>query len=130
MAKSFRFLVWCSVIVILFVILPLAAVLNLPADGKRGPFWDKYQQVQIDMTQAQVEALLGPPADEICLGFGHHRFGWLDNGQQITVSYSYAGNRGIVVSKSFLLKPKQRWPLWNREAASDEWELLDQFPPE
>jgi hypothetical protein len=42
----------------------LAWVAYLEPWARRGPFWDKYQQVRLRMSQSEVEGILGPPALE------------------------------------------------------------------
>jgi hypothetical protein len=100
---------------------------------KHGPFWDKYQQIQLDMTKEQVEALLGPPADEEVWGMGSLCTSWRENGQGINVWYGWNGEAYLVVSKSFLAKPgwwKRWWPLRKPVTPVGELELLDCEPPD
>src|SRR4051794_35894657 len=99
MRRSLRFRVWCSIVVVVLVALSVTAVFTLSRDRKsnarpevmkRDTFWDKYQKIQVDMTQADVEAILGPPADQVVSGlFGPLDTGWVENGQRINVVYAW-----------------------------------------
>jgi hypothetical protein len=126
---SLRFRAWLSLVVALLVVCSIAAAFLFPRDGKRGPFWDKYQQVELDMTKEQVEAILGPPAYEDSWGTGNLEMGWEEDGQRIEVSYGWSRKGEVVGCKSFAGNPRRRkrwWPLWGPATAAEPFELLDE----
>jgi hypothetical protein len=105
--------------VLLFVVCPLAAYFRVSGEAKHGSYWDKYQQVQIGMTQPQVEAILGPPESEDHFGggFAGHWSYWQEN-QRVSPPFSehvhvYFSLDGTVVYKEF------RAPTWWSKAR--EW---------
>jgi hypothetical protein len=74
--------------------------------NRRGPFWNKYQQVQPGMTKQQVEAILGPPTDEdFGSGLGNYNYVgiWQDGNQTMYVHFW----RDRAYEKSFY--PKAVW---------------------
>ena len=73
----------------------------------RGPFYDKYQQVQFGMTEKEVFAILGPPMDEEYPGgsMGCACYYWFDGEQGIVVDFF----EGEVFGKAF------------RRARSSDW---------
>jgi hypothetical protein len=76
---------------------------------RRGPFWDKYQKVQLGMTKRAVEDILGPPTDEEQLGgIGAPTICvWVNGDQRIGVSYQPLGPKGemIATRRGFLPLP-------------------------
>jgi hypothetical protein len=66
----------------------------------RGPFWEKYQQVQMGMTEQQVTALLGPPTAKEHLGGSTAPYAliWKNDSQIITVQFY---SDGIAYEKHF-----------------------------
>jgi hypothetical protein len=73
---------------------------------RRNPFLAKYERVQMGMTQQEVEALLGPPADEDdaggSLGPPPHVCVWVEGREMICVAFDAdhpVGNRNKVAFK-------------------------------
>jgi hypothetical protein len=95
---------------LLGILVPLAVVcvvLVVGNDGRVGPFWAKYRQVEIGMSNDQVIAILGPPSDEDhsdCT-FGEHFFWKVPDG---TVEV-FCDIEGIVYDKK---APRETW--WER----------------
>jgi hypothetical protein len=58
-----------------------------------GPFWEKYQKVQFNMTEDEVKALLGPPSVVESPGgsLGDSCFAWFDGSQTIAVDFDEIG---------------------------------------
>jgi hypothetical protein len=54
--------------------------------SRRGPFWDKYQQVRAGMTEKEVEEILGPPLGCDDMSFSRH-CGWKKEQQRIGMVY-------------------------------------------
>jgi hypothetical protein len=57
---------------------------------RRGPFWDKFMQIQPGMTQEEIEAFLGPPVIDIDMGggFSDHECTWKAGAQRIIVDFN------------------------------------------
>jgi hypothetical protein len=78
------------------------------------PFWDKYQRVQLGMTEAQVEEICGPPT---AMHFPGKRFlamsyEWTEGDQSIAIDLDMDGKVG---EKRFRLG-QRIWQLPEREA--------------
>jgi hypothetical protein len=90
----------------------LAWVAYLEPWARRGPFWDKYQQVRLGMSQSEVEGILGPPALEEGGGFMPLCAAWFEGRQAIAVNFDPEGR---ATEKRFRVG-RSRW--WVREGAS------------
>jgi hypothetical protein len=57
---------------------------------RRGPFWDKYQQIQPGMLQKEIEAFLGPPVRDIEYGGigADQECTWKAGAQRIVVDFN------------------------------------------
>jgi hypothetical protein len=93
---------------------------------RRGPFWQKYQQVQYDMTVKEVEAILGPPSDREHLGggFSPEIYIWEQDEQWISVEFlpSVRHNADAVIRKRF--HPEPWWKSlrdWLFRRSSTKW---------
>jgi hypothetical protein len=89
------------------------AALVIYCDRARGPFWEKYQKVRLDMTGEEVVETLGPPALEEYPGgsLGGFCLAWFEGGQTIAVDFDIEGR---VTEKRFRLG-RNLW--WVRERA-------------
>src|SRR4051812_9699974 len=69
---------WLWLLGILVPLVVVCLVLVLGNDGRVGPFWAKYRQVEIGMSNDQVIAILGPPSEEVSPGgtCGDHFYYW------------------------------------------------------
>jgi hypothetical protein len=75
---------------------------------RRTPLWDKYQKVQLGMTEAEVKDILGPPtAEETVGGLGPTAFDWVQGEQRIIVFFFPEPRGELAVKKGFL--PKSVW---------------------
>src|SRR6266536_5071904 len=63
-----------------------------------GPFWEKYQKVQLGMTDKEVIAILGPPDYDLAVGLGRSYLDWYEGRQTISVELDVYGR---VTEKSF-----------------------------
>src|SRR5438270_80346 len=74
---------------------------------RRGPLWDKYERVQIGMTESQVRSVLGPDAELEYFGGGLSNPDLIlkEGGKTLSVEL-YFGD-GTVVRKDF--RPRPRW---------------------
>src|SRR5262249_45262117 len=76
--------------------------------GREGPFWDKYQKVQLGMTEEEVEDILGPPRYEEYTGGsnGPRVCIWVEGEQRIGVAFDFGTKfpfgPSVVVKKGFL----------------------------
>jgi len=59
----------------------------------RGPFWEKYQKVQLSMTEKEVKEILGPPILEEFGGgsLGPYCLAWFEGDQTIAVDFDLDG---------------------------------------
>jgi hypothetical protein len=74
---------------------------------RRGPFWDKYRQVQLSMWDVEVEAILGPPAETESIGGGTSNWYMLWRDGERTITVWFGAGTGRVMSKEFL--PRMWW---------------------
>lgn len=59
----------------------------LEARKRRGPVWDKYQKVQLGMTEEQVKGLLGSPDSVEGGGLSPSCLAWFEGDQTIAVIF-------------------------------------------
>jgi hypothetical protein len=59
--------------------------------GRSGPFWDKYQKVQLGTTETEVEKILGPPDLEEGGGLMSLCLAWFEGDQTIAVDFDLDG---------------------------------------
>jgi hypothetical protein len=75
---------------------------------RAGPFWDKYQRIQMRMTEQEVTDMLGPPTYKESFGgsFGASYYTWDEGKQRIVVQFDYCSDgtdlKWGVVEKQFL----------------------------
>jgi hypothetical protein len=105
---------WSVALCLVLVVAAVVASLLIDDGLKRhGPFWDKYQKVQVGMRASEVKAILGPPAPRKVSGGGLHLFGsvWQEGGREIEVEWAlpFSGyppiGEGVVSEKRFRPKP-------------------------
>src|SRR5258708_190566 len=80
------------------------AILLFCFPWRHGPFWDKYQKVQLGMNKKEVEAILGPAMYEDWPGgFGAHVCWWDEGEQRIIVSFraNYSSGETFTYKKWF-----------------------------
>jgi hypothetical protein len=78
-------------------------------EQRRGPFWDKYQRVQLGMTGKEVEEILGPPNIKEGGGLMPETFGWCQGEEVIAVDFDIDDRAS---AKRFL--PETMWEeLWH-----------------
>jgi hypothetical protein len=67
---------------------------------QRGPFWEKYQQVQVDMEEEEVMSILGPPTwvEDQGGASSPYSLHWAEKGQTISVQFD---GFGIASDKHF-----------------------------
>jgi hypothetical protein len=101
---------------VFLLVCAVAVYFLLSRDERHGPFWDKYLRVQYGMTQKEVEAVLGPAADEEDLGGigADHCCGWEENGQRINIYFNGVRRDGEYGAhrKAFLLKTAPATDMW------------------
>jgi hypothetical protein len=85
---------------------------------RRGPYWEKYQQVQYGMTQKEIEAILGPPARELDWGGigADHDCTWEEGSQSIDVEFNAVGSDGEYGARRKRFFPRSAW-----EKLRDSW---------
>jgi hypothetical protein len=94
--------------IILILISPfIALAIASFAWTRPDPFWEKYEQVQVGMSHAQVTAILGPPEEEIGMSFQSAAI-WSEVERSIVVSF---GGGDKVYEKRFVPQPpwELRW---------------------
>jgi hypothetical protein len=60
-------------------------------EQRQGPFWDKYQRVQLGMTDKEVEEILGPPDFTEGGGLMAEAVGWCQGQEIIVVDFQVDG---------------------------------------
>jgi hypothetical protein len=86
------------------------AFLTLWPERRHGPFWDRYQKVQLGMTQEQVKDILGPPTAEIGGGLSSgYAWVWQEGEQTIGIDFTmnYSEQVEYVSGKRF--QPESWW---------------------
>jgi len=73
---------------------------------RAGPFWDKYQRVQMRMTEREVKDILGPPMYEEYPGgsCGPTVYVWTEGSQTIGVSFDFLLSRDLPVKEGVVEK--------------------------
>jgi hypothetical protein len=106
----FLFLVFCVVFLVIF------------AEPKReGPFWDKYQQIRVGMSDQDAYAILGPRTGGFDSSFSSIDM-WEEGSQTIIIKMGTAPSpgKGIVVRKEFLPRSRKErlidwWNEWSNQ---------------
>ena len=109
---------------LLGILVPLAVVclvLVVGNDGRVGPFWAKYRQVEIGMSDNQVIAILGPPSDEVRPGgtCGDHFLYWEVPDGRVIVSCDMAD---VVYDKK--APWETRWEQLQRDLRKSKYEVF------
>jgi hypothetical protein len=76
---------------------------------RRGPLWDKYQHVQVGMTEKEVTDILGPADDQLDFSFRSISY-WNDGSHLIEIDFRAdwrTGQNSVVYTKAFL--PRTWW---------------------
>jgi hypothetical protein len=104
----------------LLLIACACAVLVRWYSGRRqGPFWDKYQKVQLGMTDKQVEDILGPTDDIDHFGGGFNGtywYTWRDGEKKIVLTLDWDFSKG-----GYELHEKKFYP-------QSAWEKIEESP--
>jgi hypothetical protein len=100
---------WRPLVWLFLCACPLVVFLAVNSElNRRTPFWDKYQKVQLGMTDAEVKDILGPPTDEEMVGsLGPTALDWVQGEQRIIVFFLADPRGELAVKKGFL--PKSVW---------------------
>ena len=73
---------------LLFVFAGVAFLVVHAESKRRTPFWDKYQKVQLGMTEEEVKAILGPPDSVEGGGLMSSCWAWFVGEQTIAVDFN------------------------------------------
>lgn len=78
---------------------------------RQGPFWEKYEKVQLGMTEEEVVDILGPPQDQESIGggLGPHVDSWFDGQQLISIAFDVDYRTSHDAAYSKLFSPKSAW---------------------
>jgi hypothetical protein len=110
---------WQLIVWVLLLASAGATFLVLYPERRHGPFWEKYQQVRLGMTEQEVFDILGPPKEDWYQGgFGTHDCLWEEGEESIAVSFSTLyPHDGTAVRKQFT-------PKSTLEKVQDWWEAI------
>ena len=97
---------WCLIVFLLFLLCASYAFLIIHDEMKRRtPFWHKYQNAQLGMTEEEVKDIFGQSADEESIGsLGPTALTWVDGDQRITVFFLSERRGEIAIKRVFLPK--------------------------
>jgi hypothetical protein len=99
--KLFQLHLWRRLFSLAFVLCALiAGIAFYNKLAQHGPFWEKYQQVQVDMEVGEVTSILGPPTwvEEQGGASSAYSLHWTEKGQTISVQFD---SFGIASDKHF-----------------------------
>jgi len=117
MPKVLRLSRWW--LLLIFLLLWAGVEVLVIISARSGPLWDKYQKVQLGMTEEEVEALLGPPTDEDHWTFASS-YDWSEGKQAMGVKIEL-GRRLDGVTWEYVVVKKwfnARVMLWNYRKSS------------
>jgi hypothetical protein len=95
------------------------------AERRHGPFWDHYQQVQLDMTEEEVVEILGPPHGAIDLGgsLGPRCCRWDAGQKSIWVVFSPVDMDGPWRATEKLFFPQTIWEQLEDKSSQNGYDL-------
>ncbi|SRR5579884_752288 len=95
------------------------------ADRRHGPFWDRYQWVQLGMTEEEVVEILGPPHGFVYPGGSlGPRSCWWDEGQQaIGVDFDAVSADGPLRATRKHFSPETVWERLERMRRRNGYDL-------
>jgi hypothetical protein len=116
---------WALFGYLLVAICACGLLLKLYSGRRQGPFWQKFERVQLDMSDKDVEAILGPPDDIDHFGGGTngtYYYTWQDGEQKIVLTLNWDfTSRYHLTNKEFY--PKSTWEKV-KESPHDLWWCL------
>jgi hypothetical protein len=100
---------WQITCFLLFISLTITFSVAYSELKRRTPFWYRYQELQLRMTEEEAKWILGEPTvEDQASGLGATVLSWFEGEQRIVVYTLPFDERGpVVVKKGFL--PKSLW---------------------